>query len=338
MADQPPLEAARLVHGFRVYQMVAAACELAIPDLLAGGPRSAHDLAALTDAHEESLRRLLRGLAIWGVVEQLPDGTFGRTELGDWFRSDRSGLRSMALNLQKEGYAAWGDVLYSVRTGQPAFDHVFGKSRWAAMAENPNDAARFNAHMVETAKRVAAGFIESYDLAGVATVVDVGGGNGGLLAAVLEAKPGMKGVLFDLPAGVAGAKERFEHLGLADRLTIVEGSFFESVPGEGDLYLLKSIIHDWDDEHAATILKTCRAAMQPSARLVLVERLLPDRVEATRQDGLDAVMLDLHMMVVLGGRERTTEEYRRLLATAGLNLTRTGPSGPGWGTFEAVPA
>ena len=325
------------MQGFRVYQMVAAACELAIPDLLAGGPRSVHDLAILTDAHEPSLRRFLRGLAMWGLVEQLADDTYGPTKLADSFRSDRPGLRSMTLNLKEESYQAWGHVLHSVRTGQPVYELVYGKSRWAHLAEMPESAARFNAHMVEVTKRVAAGFVANFNLSGVSTAVDVGGGNGALLAAVLEAKPEIKGVLLDLPAGLAGARDRFEHLGLADRLTIVEGSFLESVPGDGDLYMLKSIVHDWDDEHATTILEACRAAMKPTARLVLIERILPDR-SGPEQEGLDAVMLDLHMMVILGGRERTTDEYRELLASTGLRMTDTGPAGDGFGTFEAMPA
>lgn len=325
------------MQGFRAYQLVAAACELAIPDLLANGPRSVHDLATLTDTHEPSLRRLLRGLAMWGVVEQLPEGTFKGTPLADSFRSDRPGLRNMTLNLQEEAYIVWGHILHSVRTGQPAFELVYGKSRWALLAEKPESAARFNAHMVEITTRVAAGFVANYDLNGVSTAVDVGGGNGALLAAVLQAKPEIQGVLFDQPAGLAGAQETFEHLELADRLTIVEGSFFESIPGDGDLYMLKSIVHDWDDEHALSILKTCRAAMKPSARLVLIERILPDRAGA-EQEGLDVVMSDLQMMVVLGGRERTIDEYRALLASAGLRMTKTGPAGGGFGTFEAVPA
>ena len=338
MTEDPTREAYRLVQGFRAYQLVAAACELEIPDLLAAGPRSVHDLAELTHTDEPSLRRFMRGLAMWGIVEQLPDGTFKGTPLADSFRSDLPGFRNMALNLQEEAYAAWGRILHSLRTGEPAFALIYGKSRWALLAEKPESAARFNAHMVEITKRVAAGFVANYDLNGVSIAVDVGGGNGALLAAVLEAKPEIKGVLFDQPAGLAGAHDLFDRLGLGDRLTTVEGSFFESIPDAGDLYMLKSIVHDWDDEHAVKILKTCRAAMKrPSARLVLIERILPDRVGA-EMDGLDAVMLDLHMMVVLGGRERTTEEYRDLLSAAGLRMTRTGPAGGGFGTFEAVPA
>jgi hypothetical protein len=317
--------------------MLAAACELAIPDLLAAGPRSAHDLAALTDTHEQSLRRYLRGLAIWGIVDELPDGTYAAAPLADSFRSDRPGVRNMTMNLAREGYVAWSQLLYSLRTGEPAFEHVFGKSRWEALAADPEGAARFNAHMVETTSRVADGFVANYHFDGVATAVDVGGGNGALLAAVLKANPAMRGVLFDVAAGLAGAREKLEKGGLAGRVDVVEGSFFEAVPGEGDLYMLKSIIHDWDDEHALDILRTCRRAMQPSARLVLIERTLPDRVDSS-QRGLDSVMMDLHMMVVLGGRERTADEYRELLAEAGLNMMKTGPAGAGFAIFEAVPA
>lgn len=325
------------MQGFRVTQMLAAACELRLPDLLAAGPKTVHELAVATGAHEPSLGRLLRGLAMWGLAEQLEADSYGPTPLADSFRSDRTGLRDMTLNLVVESYRAWGELPYTLRTGLPAFDHVYGQSRFAALANDPESAARFNAHMVEQTTRVATGFVAEYDFAGVSTVADVGGGNGALLTAVLIANPQMRGVLFDLPAGLDGAAAALAKHGVADRVSIVEGSFFESVPGDADLYMLKSIVHDWDDEHAVAILKTCRAAMKPSARLVLIERLLPDRVDGS-QAGLDAVMLDLHMMVVLGGRERTSDEYRDLLAGAGMRMTRTGPAGGGFGTFEAMPA
>ena len=336
MTDQPPDEAYRLVQGFRVYQMLVAACELNLPDLLAAGPKSTHELAAATDTDEQSLGRFLRGLAVWGLVEQRSGDTYAGTPLADSFRSDVPGYRNMTLNLAAEAYTTWGSLLYSLRTGEPAFEHVFGRSRWDMLADDPHGAARFNAHMVEITSRVAAGFVRAYELNGIASVVDVGGGNGALLAAVLKANPGVKGVLFDLPAGIAGAREFLESAGVADRTTLAEGSFFESVP-PGDLHMLKSIVHDWDDKHATQILRTCRRAMEPSGRLVLVERILPERIEGPAS-GLDAIMLDLHMMVVLGGRERTTQEFRELLAAADLRLTRTIPAAAGFGIFEAVPA
>ncbi|HEY6875370.1 MAG TPA: methyltransferase [Candidatus Dormibacteraeota bacterium] len=336
MSDQPTDQAYRLVQGFRAYQMVVAACELKLPDLLAAGPKSVQELAAATATDEPSLRRLLRGLAVWGVVEQQDGDCFAGTAIADSFRSDIPGMRNMTLNLAAEAYVAWGSLLYSVRTGRPAYEHVFGRSRWEDLAEDPEGAARFNAHMVEITTRVAAGFVRAYELDGIATVVDIGGGNGALLAAVLKANPAVKGVLFDLPAGLAGARQYLESAGVADRATLAEGSFFETVP-TGDLHMLKSIVHDWDDERAAQILQACRRAMRPSGRLVLVERFLPERIEGS-PSSLDAIMLDLHMMVVLGGRERTTDEFRELLAKADLRMTRTIPAAAGFGIFEAVPA
>ena len=336
MADLPPDEAYRLVQGFRAYQMLVAACELKLPDLLAAGPKSVHDLAAATETHEPSLRRFLRGLAVWGLVDQQDGDCYAGTALADSFRSDIPGMRNMTLNLAAEAYTAWGSILYSLRTGEPAFEHVFGRSRWDVLADDPQAAARFNAHMVEITSRVAAGFVRAYDMNGIATVVDVGGGNGALLAAVLKANPRVDGVLFDVPAGIAGARAFLESAGVADRTTLVEGSFFESVP-PADLHMLKSIVHDWDDEHAIQILRTCRRAMRSSGRLVLVERILPERIEGL-PSSLDAVMLDLHMMVVLGGRERTSDEFRKLLAAADLRMTRTIPAASGFGIFEAVPA
>ena len=322
MTEKPPLEAVRLLNGFRVYQLVVAACELKLPDLVAAGHGDPATLAALTSTHEPSMRRMLRGLEVWGFFLRDSHDRYASTPISESFRSDRPGLRDMALLLSKEGYTAWGDLLYALRTGKPAFEHVFGKGRWEKMAEDPEDAALFNAAMVETSKRVGAAFVAGYDFDGVHTVVDVAGGNGALLASVLAHLPEAQGVLFDLPAGLAGATERFRAAGLDGRVTMVEGSFFDSVPASGDLYLLKSIVHDWDDERATAILASCRRAMRESSRLVLVERFLPERVESP-EAALAAVMSDLHMMVLLGGRERTTPQYSALLHDAGLRMTRT---------------
>lgn len=321
MADNPPPEAVRLLNGFRGYQLVVAACQLKLPDLVAAGNSEPAALAAMTGTHEPSLRRALRGLAAWGFFAEDASGGYVPTAISESFRSDRPGLRDLALMLGREGYRTWAELLYTLRTGNPAFEHVYGMGRWQKLAEDPEDAALFNAAMVATSKRVGAAFVAHYDLDGVRTVVDVAGGNGALLAAVLGKAPQARGVLFDLPAGLAGAAERFQAAGLEGRVAFVEGSFFESVPAAGDLYLLKSIVHDWDDQHAIAILESCRRAMEGSARLVLLERFLPERIE-TPALALGTVMGDLHMMVLLGGRERTTSEYDALLVAAGLRMTR----------------
>lgn len=321
MAENPPPEAVRLLNGFRGYQLVVAACKLNLPDLVAAGHSEPARLAAMTGTHEPAMRRVLRGLAAWGFFAEDEQGRYASTAISDSFRSDRPGLRDMALLLRTEGYRTWEELPYVLETGDPAFERVYGMSRWQKMAEDPEDAAVFNAAMVEVSRRVGAAFTDRYDLGGVQTVVDVAGGNGALLAAVLAAAPDARGILFDLPAGLAGAADRFRAVGLAGRVTLVEGSFFDSVPPSADLYLLKSIVHDWDDERAVAILASCRRAMKPTARLVLLERFLPERIDSPDR-ALATVMSDLHMMVMLGGRERTTSEYDALLVDAGLRMTR----------------
>jgi hypothetical protein len=331
----PSIEAQRLVNGFRAFQMMAAACRLQLPDLVADGPKTADELAASTGIHAPTLRRLLRGLEVWGVLAETADGRFGSTQLSDQFRSDKPGLRDLTIMLSEEGYRAWAELMYTLSTGKPAYDHVYGKSHFDRLGENPEMAAHFNAAMVEGSTRVGQLFAAAYDFTGVRTVVDVGGGNGAVLLAVLQANPGIRGVLFDLEQGLAGASEKFAAAGLAERVTFQEGSFFEAVTGGADLYLLKWIVHDWDDDRALAILKNCRRGMHPKARLALLERKLPERIENADQ-ALAAVMGDLHMMVVLGGKERTTNEYRDLLAQAGLRMTREIPIEPGFAAVEAV--
>jgi hypothetical protein len=336
VTDSTQAQAQRLVNGFRGYQSLVAACRLRLPDLLAAGPKDADELAAATGTHAPSLRRLLRGLVAWRVLGEAAEGRFTATPLSDMFRSDRPGLRNMAMMLSEEGYQVWGELMFVLQTGNPAFEHLFGKGRWEQLAEDPAAAALFNAAMFETSDRVGRAFVAAYDFGGARTVVDVGGGNGALLAAVLNAHPEMQGILFDLPAGLAGARENLKAVGLGGRVTFAEGSFFESVPTGGDVYLLKSIVHDWDEERARGILQSCRAAMSATSRLVLVERDLPEQIDDP-DAALPTVMSDLQMMVVLGGRERTTTEYEQLLASTGLRLNRKVSMSSEFAAFEAVP-
>jgi len=335
MSKGPSLEAQRLMSGFRAYQMTVAACRLMLPDLVAGGAKSAAELAAATGTHPESLHRILRALAVWGFFVEMPDGRFGPTPLSDTFRSDKPGLRNMTIMLSEEGYEAWGDLMYTLRTGKPAYEHMYGKSHFDRLGEDPEMAAHFNAAMVEFSSRVAAAFAAAFDFTGVRTAVDVAGGNGALLIGVLQAHPDIQGVLFDLAQGLAGAHEKLVAAGVSDRVTLQEGSFFEAVPSGADLYMLKSIVHDWDDERALAILQTCVRAMHSRSRLVLLERKLPERVE-NLDDAFTTVMGDVHMMVVLGGKERTANEFRQLLAQAGLQMTREVRMESDITAFEAV--
>jgi len=337
MSKGPSLEAQRLVSGFRAYQMIVAACRLRIPDLVADAPRSAEELAAETGTLSAPLHRMLRGLAVWRVLEEMPDGKFGSTSLSDTFRSDKPGLRNMTIMLSEEGYQAWGDLMFSLRTGKSAYVHMYGKSHFDRIGENPELAEHFNAAMVEFSSRVAGTFAAVYDFTGARTVVDVGGGNGAVLMAVLQAHAGMHGILFDLAQGLVGADEKLAAGGVAERVTLQEGSFFEAVPPGADVYMLKSIVHDWDDERALAILQACARAMHPTSRLVLLERKLPERIE-NPDEAFTTVMGDVHMMVVLGGKERTADEYRDLLAQAGLRLTSMTPIESDISAFEAVVA
>jgi hypothetical protein len=335
VAERPPAEALRLMNGYRGYQLTVAACRLQLPDLVAAGFNDAPTLAAKTRTHEDALRRVLRGLVAWGFFAHDGDGRFQLTPVSDAFRSDRPGLRNMTMMLSEESYHTWADLLYTLRTGQPAYEHTNGKSRWEKLAEDPEAAREFNTAMAEATTRGAGQFIDAYDFDGVHTVADIAGGTGALLTAVLRAHSEMRGILFDLPAGLVDAPDAMKQAGIADRVDIVEGSFFDAVPPGADLYLLKSIIHDWDDEPAVAILKACAAAMRPGARLVLIERKLPDESEVSAQ-ALSTLMSDLNMMVLLGGRERTTAEYAALLERAGLGMTRAIPMESDFYAIEAM--
>lgn len=333
----PSIEAQRLLSGFRVFQMVVAACRLRLPDLVGAGPKTADELAASTETHGPSLRRMLRGLAAWNFFDEQPDGRFAATPVSDTFRSDKPGLRNMTLMQSEEAYQVWSELMYTLRTGKPAFEHVFGKNRWDQLADDPEAALRFNAAMVELSSRVAQSFVDAYDFGGARTVVDIGGGNGALLIAILRSHVEMRGILFDLAQGLAGAEQKLAAAGVADRVTLQEGSFFEAVPSGGDVYLLKSIVHDWDDERALAILQTCRRAMNGEARLVILERELAGRIEDP-SEALSSVMSDLNMMVVLGGGERTPDEYGQLLDRSGLRMTRLVPTESEFAAIEAVVA
>jgi hypothetical protein len=332
----PSIDALRLLNGYRVFQIVAAACELKIPDLLVAGPKDAEELASATKTDRASLYRLLRGLAVWGFVQADAGGKFASTAVSEQFRSDVPGLRNMTLMLSDDSYQAWGDLLYTLRTGKPAYIKRYGKSHFEFLGDDPEASARFNAAMMEGTTLAARGFAADYDFSGVRTVVDVGGGNGALLMTILKAHPDTNGVLFDLAQGLDGARGQLASDGLGERVTLVEGSFFESVPEGGDLYVLKSIVHDWDDEQSLAILQTCRRATAPKARLVLLERVMPEKI----QDSVplvQGVMADLHMMVVLGGRERTSLEFSDLLERAGFQMTRVVPTAAGFSAVEAAP-
>jgi hypothetical protein len=323
-----------MIKGFWVSRALYAAAKLGIPDLLRDEPKNSDDLAQATGTHAPSLYRLLRALDSVGVFAEDDKGRFALTPLGATLLTDVPGsLRYFAIEeLGENHYPAWERVLHSVETGAIAFDHVYGVSKWQYMAEHPDEARIFDAAMSSFSSVVAAAVVAAYDFSFCGTVVDMGGGDGTFLSAILKANPSLRGVVADLPHVVEGARRRLEAEGLADRCEVAGGSFFESAPA-GDTYTLKFIIHDWDDEQSAAILRNCRNAMPANGRVLLVEMVI--RPGAATSFGK---YVDLNMLVMTGGRERTEAEYRALLDSAGLRLTRIIPTYTEMSILEAVPA
>ena len=326
----------RMTNGYQVSQALHVAATLGISDLLDDGPRSADELAEATQTHAPTLYRLLRALASVGVFAEQSDGRFGSTPLAEHLQTDAPGsLRAWAMLIgQTSFWASWGHLLRSVRTGEPAFPDLHGTNVWEHRETHPEEGEIFDAAMTGLSAPVAEAIVQSYDFSGVGVLADVGGGEGGLLATILTANPTLRGVLFDLPHVVASAGSMLERAGVADRCEVVGGSFFETAPEGADAYLLKSIIHDWDDAAAIEILHMCRAAIADTGRLLVVEPVIQPGNEPDR-----AKFSDLNMLVMLGGRERTAEDFERLYAEAGFRLTSIVPTGsPPFNIIEGVPA
>jgi len=330
--NSPLEELRRLANGFRVSQAIHVAARLGIADLLADGPREVSELAAATEADERSLYRLLRALAAAGVFREEENRRFSLTPLSDHLRRDApetlygwAAFAGLPLVWQ-----AWGDLEHSVRTGENAVRHLHGMDIWEYRARDPVERAAFDLAMTDVTRGVNRSLLSVYDFGRFATVVDVGGGRGALLTALLEAHPGMRGVLFDRPEVVDGVADELDP-GIADRLRVIGGDFFDEVPGGGDAYLMKAIIHDWEDAEALRILESCRRAAAPGAALLVVDREL-----GTPNGDLDAKLGDLNMLVLPGGRERTTDEFAALFASAGFRFVGETPSPSGWHVFEGV--
>ena len=330
----------QVITGYASAQIVHVAAQLGLADLLTDGPRSVEDLAAATGTHAPSLARLVRALAALGIVAEADGGRIELTPLGVPLRSDVPGsVRDAVLFLVGEWFwRAWGGLLHSVRTGAPAFDRIYGMSNFEYWEHEPEAGAIHDAFFRAMTRTTNAPIVASYDFSRFGIVVDVGGSTGALLAAILLAHPGVRGILFDLPHVVSGAGSVLAEAGVADRCEVVGGSFFESVPKSGDAYVLRYVIHDWDEERSVAILRRCREAMAPGAVLLLVEQVVPERLEAV-PEARRVTRLDLQMLVLTpGGRERTAEEFRSLLRAAGFELRAVNPTASAFCMLEAVPA
>ena len=312
----------QLIFGFFPSAVLSVAARLRIPDLVAAGPKTSDALAEESDTHPPSLYRLLRALAYLGILEETEPGRFGLTDLGALLRSDvpHSMWATTQLFCGEHVWRAWGDLTAGVQTGRPSHERGIVAEPFVEFGEDPERSKNFNQAMSEGTRREAPGIIGSYDFTQFGALVDVGGGDGTLLAAILAATPGLQGVVFDTGPGLAEAPGRLAVEGVDDRCRVVEGDFFESVPEGADAYIMKSVIHDWDDERCVSILEHCRRAMKADGKVLIVEPVVPAQVKPSFAL-LGVVMSDLNMLMNTGGKERTEDEFASLLRSAGLEPT-----------------
>jgi hypothetical protein len=309
--------------AFVVQRAIYAAARLGIADLLADGSRASDEIAHAANADADAMYRLLRALASVDVLTESEGRTFGLTELGETLRSDGEGSMRGWVLFSGAGFylSAWQEIVSSIETGTPAFPRAHGASFFDYLAADADAQSIFDGAMTSLSGFEARAVCDAYDFSATRTLVDIAGGQGTLLASVLEANPHCRGVLFDQPQTVASARSYLAARGLADRSEVVEGDFFASVPAGADTYLLKYIVHDWDDESAIRILTNCREAMAPAGKVLLAEIVMQGRGRLGYPE-----LSDLEMLVLLGSRERTVEEYETLLGRAGLSVKSIVPT------------
>jgi ubiquinone/menaquinone biosynthesis C-methylase UbiE len=335
MSDKKPTPRQQLVQMIISYwtsMSIHVAAKLRLADLVKDSPKTAAELAKATNTHPQSLYRLLRALASVEIFAEDAQGRFALTPMAECLLDVHGSQRAVALMMGDEHFRAWGDLLYSVQTGKPAFDHIYGKGVFEFLSENVEQAKIFDAAMTGFHGPETQAMIDAYDYTGVNTLVDIGGGNGTVLTAVLKKHPAIKGVLYDLPGVIERAKKNLADAGLADRCQTIAGSFFESAPPGGDAYQMRHIIHDWTDEQCHTILGHIRKVIPKTGRLLVIEMVVkPGNVPQP------AKWLDLNMLVLPGGRERTEAEYRDLYAKAGFRLERIVPTPTEVSVIEGKP-
>ncbi len=298
---------------------VAAAATLGIPEILAEGAKSADEVAASTGAHAGATYRLLRGLASLGVFERRADGRFVNTDVGDRLREGApGGLKDMFIaETDRVHWHSWERLVDAVKTGLPRPQAVFGMPVFDYYTKNPAEGEQFGRAMKNVSGFAAAAVLEGYDFSGVQTVMDVGGGNGSMALAILDRYPRMRGKVVDLPYIEPQAKQMIQAAGVAQRCEFEAADFFKGVPKGADLHVLKFILHDWTDEECVQILRRCREALAPGGRILVIEMLVPEEI----RPGF-VMLMDLNMLVMAGGRERTAKEFEKVLGEAGFEMTR----------------
>jgi hypothetical protein len=323
-----------MLSGYRVSQIIVAAAKLGLADKLAAGPRTVGELAAMTGARAPELYRVLRTLASFEIFRECDDGRFELTPLAQGLRTDVPGSVHGTAVCYGEGWwwDSWGRLYETVMSGETAFNRLHGEPLFDYLQKHPQAEAAFNDHMDSFTALIARSMAETYDFSAVRQVCDIGGGNGVMVRALLERHPHLRAMLFDQPSVVASGKEKLAAAGVLGRCELIAGNFFDAVPANADVYLLKNVIHDWEDPLALKILRNCRAAMAKSARLLLVEAVIPPG----NAPALGKI-LDMTMLVIVKGIERTEQEYRNLLQSAALELTRVIELPGGVHIVEALP-
>ena len=322
----------RMITGYWSTQIIYVAAKLGLADLLEHGPRSADDLANATKTHAPSLYRLLRALASVGIFADNGRREFELTPLARCLLTNTPGSQhALAIMSGEEHYKAWGELLYSIETGKIAFDKLYGMPVFDFLSRNVEQAKTFDAAMVGVHGRETAAMTDAYDFSQFGILADIGGGNGSLITSVLKKHPTLKGILYDLPGVTERAKSALAEAGLADRCQVIGGSFFESVPSGADAYLMRHIIHDWDDDKSMTILHNVHKAMKENGRLLLIEGVISDDNSPSF-----GKLLDLTMLTIPGGKERTADEFQDLFKASGFELTRIIPTTAEVSVIEAI--
>jgi len=323
-----------LILGFQVSQAIHVTVTLGLADRLTSGPKTSCELAAVTDTHPLALYRLMRALTSVGIFHEHDQRRFELGPLGELLRRDVPGTHaSMAKSVGGKSYwRAWGDLLYAVRSGDTAFNHVHGTGVWEYRATHADESEIFGRAMAARTEQFGDAIVEACDFGRFAHVVDVGGGDGTLLAKILATHPSVHATLFDQPHVIARAAAVFEAFGVAGRCQAVGGSFFAGVPEGGDAYLLKWILHDWNDTASVDILRSCRRAMQPGGTLIVLEHVIGPPNSSAR-----GKFMDLNMLVLNGGRERTGDEFAALFGQSGFRLISMTPTSTSLCVIEGIP-
>lgn len=322
----------QMASGYWMTQLIYAAAKLGIADLLKDGPKSCEEIASATGTNPKSIYRVLRTLAGAGVFAETEHGHFTLTPLASSLQSGIPGsMRAMAVMFGEEQYQAWGNILYTLQTGESSFEHMYGVPMFKYFVDNPEPGEIYEEAMTSVSAAEKAEILKSYDFSYIKKLVEVGGGHGSFISSILLANPNMKGILFDQPYVIEGA-HIIKDLGLEDRCEQIAGNFYESVPSGGDAYSLKHVLHGCSDEQSITVMKNCHKAMVDNGKLLIVERIV-----GSGPDSFLAKFLDVNMMLLVkGGCERTEAEYRNIIEASGFKVTKVVPSKSGTSVIEAV--